>query len=44
MAATVMDWNKVTPHLRGYYSKIYGADGGGSSGGEGSSPSAPDAQ
>ena len=40
-SVAAVDWSKVPPHLRGYYSKIYGADGGG---GGVSSPSAADAR
>eukprot|EP00984_Skeletonema_dohrnii_P013906 scaffold5821_cov167-Skeletonema_dohrnii-CCMP3373.AAC.6 len=28
----VVDWDKVPPHLRGYYSKVFGVQGGGSAG------------
>jgi len=28
----VVDWDKVPPHLRGYYSKVFGVQGGGNAG------------
>ena len=41
-SAAAVDWSKVSPHLRGYYSKIYGADGGGGGGGRRPLPPTPD--